>query len=337
MTDLTRRDFLKAVGAVASALGFGGPGMAGLREAIGGEAAQQGFPVVWLQAQGCSGCSVSLMNSIQYGSIADLLVETLDVKFHPTLMAASGALARSAAEDAYDAGGYVLVVEGAIPTAARGAYCSLWDGMTALAGVRRYAGRASFIVGVGTCAAFGGVVAGAPNPTRARGLGSRFAGQRVINIPGCPVHPDWVVGTLAHVIANGEAPALDRYGRPREFFSGKLHEKCPLKGQPEAEALGESGCLAGLGCKGRWCRADCPQRRWNAAAPGEEGVNWCVGAGSPCYGCTEPTFPDGMSPLYQLEPTAKDEWGEAAPPSPTVRASALQPARTPDRLLPARR
>ena len=28
-------------------------------------------------------------------------------------------------------------------------------------------------------------------------------------------------------------------------------------------------------------------------------TNWCIGAGSPCHACTEPEFPDKLSPLYQ--------------------------------------
>jgi hydrogenase small subunit len=39
--------------------------------------------------------------------------------------------------------------------------------------------------------------------------------------------------------------------------------------------------------------ADCPHRGFN------NHTNWCVRAGSPCHGCTEPEFPDTLSPLYQ--------------------------------------
>jgi len=298
--DLTRRDFLKGAAAVAAALGCELPGVRRVQRALGaGDDA--GLPVVWLQGQSCSGCSISLMNSIEYGSIRDLLVETLDLEFHRTLMAASGDLAVSAAEDAYEAGGYALIVEGSIPLGAGGRYCMLWPEMTALDGVRRFARRASFVIGVGTCGAYGGLVAGAPNPTRARGLGTRFAGKTVINIPGCPSHPDWIVGTVGHLIAHGSAPKLDRYGRPEMFYGQQVHRRCPRRGTPAAHTLSDSGCLRHLGCKGPWARADCPVRRWNAAESGEAGVNWCVGAGSPCYGCTEPTFPDRMSPFYDLE------------------------------------
>jgi hydrogenase small subunit len=58
-----------------------------------------------------------------------------------------------------------------------------------------------------------------------------------------------------------------------------------------------------LGCKGKKTYSDCPMRRWNSSGPGQFGVNWCIGARSPCLGCVNPTFPDGMSPFYVYSPT----------------------------------
>ena len=43
---------------------------------------------------------------------------------------------------------------------------------------------------------------------------------------------------------------------------------------------------------GKVTRADCPSRKWNG------GVNWCIGAGAICLGCTESGFPDRFSPFY---------------------------------------
>jgi NiFe hydrogenase small subunit HydA len=298
--DLTRRDFMKATTAVAGALGLHASGILSIREAYGLEADQGGVPVVWLQAQSCSGCSVSLLNSIYYTTVDDLLINSLDVDYHPTIMAASGEAAVASAEAAYEAGGYVLVLEGSIPIGEHGRYCTLWDGTTALEGVRRFAARAAFVVAVGTCACYGGMPGGWPNPTRARGLGTRFARKNVVNVPGCPAHPDWVVGTIAYIMANGEAPALDAYGRPLEFFEKKIHgDQCPLKRMEEVDFLGQYGCLKELGCKGPKTYGDCQKRLWNSPGANENGVNFCMGAGSPCIGCTEPKFPDGMSPFFK--------------------------------------
>ena len=57
-------------------------------------------------------------------------------------------------------------------------------------------------------------------------------------------------------------------------------------------------CLLQLGCKGPDAYADCYMRKFNSGTPGRFGVNWCVGANSPCIGCVQPTFPDGMSPFF---------------------------------------
>jgi hydrogenase small subunit len=299
-SNLTRRQFLKASSAVATALGLKISGVLDPEDAKALESSAGGVPVVWLQAQACTGCSVSLLNSIRLMTIDQLLVNTLDVDFHPNIMAASGHLAVAAAEKAYRDGGYVLVVEGAIPTANNGTYCYLWDGLTALEGVKRYASRAAFIIGVGTCACYGGLPAGSPNPTGARGLDDYYNGKRVIKVPGCPVHPDWLVGTIAYLLTYGTAPSLDSYGRPLEYFSQYLHAQCPFRETDEASMLSQQGCLKELGCKGPISKCDCHHRKWNSAAANTDGVNWCCAAGAPCFGCTEPTFPDGMSPFYSF-------------------------------------
>ena len=320
---LTRRDFLKASAAIAGALGLTGYSRAQDRPAPGR------MPLVWLQAQGCSGDSVSLLNSIYYNSIDELLLELVELKYHPTLMAAAGPGAAAAAESARAGKGYILAVEGAVPTAA-GDFCHLWPDVPAIDGIRAYARDAAFVLAVGTCAAYGGVAAGKPNPTGAKGLRDLGLGRTVINIPGCPAHPDWIVGTIAYILKNGKAPPLDGAGRPTEFFGKTVHDACPniesfnknyarrlarrhgksppcltchdgedpaIKGP---RRLGQEGCMYALGCRGRATYADCPTRKWNSPAKGQPGVNWCIGARGPCNGCTEPTFPDGGSPLYAL-------------------------------------
>jgi hydrogenase small subunit len=335
---LTRRDMLKATAAIAGALGVSGAGLWKEQEAL---AKTGGLPVVWFQAQCCTGCSVSLLNSIYYATIDDLLLNTLDLKYHPNLSAAAGQTAISAAEAAYQAGKYVLVVEGAVPTADNGRACYLWPGMTAMAGVRRYAARAGLILTVGTCSSYGGMSGGKPNPTAAKSVKALLGTTSVpiVSLPGCPVHPDWVVGTVAYILKNGKAPTLDANGRPTDFYGKTVHSQCPNLpsyvganhhsngractqchtvstrgggggGGEDDEAgplspnlipaatLSQANCLSRLGCKGPVTGCDCPTRKWNSAAPATPGVNWCIGARSPCFGCTEPSFPDGMSPFY---------------------------------------
>jgi hydrogenase small subunit len=61
-------------------------------------------------------------------------------------------------------GGYIAIVEGSIPTGANGAYCTI-GGRSALEIAREVCGGAMATIAVGTCAAFGGLPAAAPNPT----------------------------------------------------------------------------------------------------------------------------------------------------------------------------
>ena len=120
----------------------------------------------------------------------------------------------------------------------------------------------------------------------------------VVNIPGWPMYPDWFVGTISVILFSGaDALELDKLGRPTLFYGELIHENCPRRADFDkgkfAQKLGEPGCLYMLGCKGHYTYADCPLRQWN------NGVNWCVKAGSPCLGCVEPEFPDGTSPMYE--------------------------------------
>ena len=158
------------------------------------------------------------------------------------------------------------------------------------------------VLAVGTCAAYGGIPAAKPNPTGAKGVHEIFKEKGiatpVVNIPGCPVHPDWFVGTVAQVIISGlGAVEVDHIGRPKLFFGELVHENCQRRADFDkgkfAEKPGDEGCLYRVGCKGHYTYADCPIRQWN------NGVNWCVKAGSPCLGCVEADFPDGTSPLYE--------------------------------------
>jgi hydrogenase small subunit len=134
------------------------------------------------------------------------------------------------------------------------------------------------------------------------GLEKLIGVKKVINIPGCPPHPDWIVGCLAHLLLYGQ-PGLDDYGRPEMFYGGLIHNNCPRRQYFDnsifAQAFGESGCLLHLGCKGPLAHGDCPTRLWNGAS------SWCVHVNAPCIGCTDPSFPDLTMPFYKRMPEIK--------------------------------
>jgi NiFe hydrogenase small subunit HydA len=299
--NISRRDFLRASAAIVAARGLKESGVLALQQALTGATA---VPVIWLQGLGCNGDSVSLLNTIYYASADELLLNTIDLEYHPTVMAAAGELAVSAAEDTAAAGGYVLVIEGAIPTGADGAYCTIWEGMTMQNALTTFAPNAGFILAVGTCAAYGGMSAGAPNPTMCKGVtGILGSLPRIINIPGCPAHPDWIVGTISYLLENNQAPPLDASRRPLMYFGNKIHDWCHDRRRfcgtiHKASQLSQPGCLQNLGCKGPQTYADCYMRKFNSGEKGRFGGNWCIGARSPCQGCVQPNYPDGMSPFF---------------------------------------
>ena len=290
---VTRREFLKYCTASAAALGLTSA-LGPLAKAL---AAGSGPPIIWLSASSCTGCTVSLANRISGSApvdVTDLLINTINLAYHPNLMGASGDLAVQTLRTA-DNGSFILAVEGGIPTIYNGKTCILWSengiDVTAMAAVNELAAKAAKIISIGTCAAYGGIPGGAPNPTAIKSV-KALTGKPTINIPGCPPHPDWIVWTIAQLLA-GRNPSLDSSGRPTELFGATVHSKCPRRDTAWATSLSQTGlCLNNLGCKGQQTYADCPTRKWN------NGVNWCVGADSLCQGCTQSTFPDKFAPLF---------------------------------------
>ena len=298
---VSRRDFLKYSSALAAMLGLSEMYVPQIANALENVTSNK-VPVIWLNGAACTGCTVSFANSA-HPTVAELILDTLSLKYNETLMAASGEVSEKALTDAMQQfkGKYVMVVEGAIPTKDSGVYLKI-AGKPFLDIVREVSKGAAYNVAVGTCASFGGIPAAEPNPTGAKGLKDVVAGP-VVNIPGCPAHPDWVVGSLVQIIMFGRLPALDQYGRPAMFFGNLIHDNCPRRGAYEAgkfvksfgvELDGINGCMGGKGCRGPITHSDCPQRLWN------NGTNFCIGASAPCAGCTEPSFPKGA--LYEAIP-----------------------------------
>jgi len=261
-------------------------------------------PTIWLELGSCTGESISLDNAVN-PSLYQLLTELLDMRYNWLLTAAHGDLAiKSLLETVeQEAGNYLLVVEGAVMTAANGSFNHIFlrngEMVTGLTAVTEFAAKAKYVVAVGDCACFGGPAAAHPNPGGAKGVWQVVTNKPVINVPGCPSHPDWMTGIFTHLVLYG-MPELDSYNRPKLFFGRTIHDQCQRRQQFEdgifAQFPGESGCLYKVGCKGPVTHADCPSREWNHY------VNWPVKAGSPCIGCTSPHFPDGLMPFYNHLP-----------------------------------
>ncbi|MCG8619289.1 MAG: iron hydrogenase, partial [Desulfobacterales bacterium] len=199
---------------------------------------------------------------------------------------------------------FSLVVEGAIPTAEDGKYCIVGEAhhkeITMVDLVKEVAPQAGAVLAVGTCAAFGGIPAAEGNVTGATSvmdfLSDNSIGTPVVNIPGCPPHPDWIVGSIVHLLEKG-IPELDEDGRPVLFYGENIHDNCPKLDAYEEGEMSETlsdpkGCRMDIGCKGPDTYADCYKRKWNG------GLNWCID-NAVCIGCVESSFPDGTTPFYE--------------------------------------
>lgn len=294
---ISRRKFLQYCGLSAAAIGLDPFRLGLLKEAL---AAPGGPAVIWLHGSSCTGCSVSLLNRISDAAphdVGELLTGSIDLIFHPTLMALAGDAAVASLRSVYESGRYILVLEGGVPTAFKGACCVVYsfrgEEVTFQQAVEEYSSRASAIVCVGTCSSFGGIPASGTNPTGVVSVG-KLTGRPTINIPGCPANPDWVCWAIVQLLTGAPVP-LDEVGRPVALYKAQdtIHHTCPrnpvLAGNEEASSFADCDgkCLINLGCRGPFTTAKC-HNCWN----GKEGQgHWCIGANAPCQGCVEPTFP----------------------------------------------
>ncbi len=302
---ITRRDFIRFCSGMASALAL--PAAFGPRIAAALEKAKKPI-LVWLEFQDCAGNTESFLRAAR-PSAAQVVLDVLSVDYHETIMAAAGRQAEEArAATVRDhKGEFIAVVEGSIPTGEDGAYCMI-GGRAALDIAREVCGAAAATIAIGTCAAFGGIPAAAPNPTGALGVGDAVPGvKNLINLPACPANAENLTALVVHYLTFKQWPALDHLRRPLFAYGKSIHDACERRAHFDAgqyvEAFGDAGhrrgyCLYKMGCKGPVTYQNCPNVRWN------EGTNWPVGCGHPCLGCAEPDFWDKMAPFYRHLPSA---------------------------------
>jgi NiFe hydrogenase small subunit HydA len=274
--------------------------------------------LLWLQSGCCGGSTISFLNADQPDILDGLGLARIRIVMHPSLTPESGAAAINVLEKCRDGAVKldILAVEGAIHLGPHGTgRYFLFNGRPFKDWVSELAGAARYVVAVGTCASFGGIPAAGSNPLEAVGLqflrgesggllGRTFAsgsGLPVVNVAGCPAHPDWILETLMFIAAGNLKPeGLDRYNRPRLFYSKLAHHACPRNEYYEfkasAVAYSQQGCLfENLGCKATRCESDCNERLWLGR------VGSCTRGGFPCVSCTSPEFPDGFTPYFSTE------------------------------------
>ena len=264
--------------------------------------------VLWLQGGACSGNTMSFLNA-EEPSACDLVTDFgINVLWQPSLGMDMGdnvqKLLRDCVSGAIPLD--IFVFEGTVVNAPNGT--GTWNrfaGRPMKDWVKELSGAAQFVVALGDCATWGGIPATAPNPSDSKGLqflkkqhggflGAGFkskAGLPVINIPGCPAHPDWVTQVLV-AVATGRAGELelDDLQRPKTFFKSFTQTGCTrnmhFAYKVSATEFGQrKGCLFyDLGCRGPMTHSPCNRILWNRQSSKTR-------AGMPCLGCTEPEFP----------------------------------------------
>lgn len=303
-------------------------------------------------------------------NIADVLIDFIDLQYHETVMGMGGDLAYQWLKDNMGTGvpasgsatPFVLVVEGAVQdkqltgawnVSGTVPWCAIgkndasteehsFDDVVAKLAQQT---NCKAVIAYGACASYGGYP-GCVSPaaefngmsqTGATGVkdflavSPRTGADKVINVPGCPSNPWWLVLTVVAwmvdfantgeplgVLTAAKAPnpaALDKGGRLKAVFPGFIHgPSCPryqdFLNNNFATAPGQAGCLQLIGCKGPSAKGLCNIHGWNSQQPRndsawEGGLNTvsgnkgsaCTMAGAPCMGCTEKGYPDAFVPF----------------------------------------
>ncbi len=261
--------------------------------------------LLWLQTGSCGGDTLSILCA-DSPSLEELVDEyRIEILWQPSLSIEPtrrlDALIEAilADQQALD----ILCIEGSIITGPNGS--GMYDpyrGRSKMSLIGQLAEKAEYLVALGTCAAYGGVHAAPPNPTDCLGLqfDKQFPGGLlpidwrsrkglpVINIAGCPAHPNTMTKTLAMLVA-GLPIELDHLNRPKAFFNTTVHQGCTRNEYHEYDVedtvFGDKACMFfNLGCQGPVTMAICNTELWNNRSSKTR-------AGVPCFGCTSPEFP----------------------------------------------
>ncbi len=289
---VTRRSFLKFCGLTAASLGLApsfGPVIARALET------KRRTPVLWMHGLECTCCSESFIRSA-HPLAKDVILSMISLDYDDTLMASAGFQAEACLDETRKKykGNYILAVEGNPPLNEDGMYCIV-GGRPFVERLKEVAADAMAIVAWGACASWGCVQAARPNPTRATPVHKVILDKPVIKVPGCPPIAEVMTGVITYIVTFGHLPELDRLGRPKMFYSQRIHDKCYRRPHFDAGQFAETWddegarrgyCLYKVGCKGPTTYNACSTIRWN------DGVSFPIQSGHGCIGCSEEGFWD---------------------------------------------
>jgi hydrogenase small subunit len=294
----SRRDFLRFCSYITAAAGIHASGLKQVVKALETKARP---PVVWFHFQECTCCSESFIRS-SHPIVADVILDMISLDYTETLQAAAGHQAEKCLHDTMEKynGQYIMLVEGSVPTKDDGIYCTI-AGRTALDIVKEAAEGAQAIIAWGSCASNGCIQGAKPNPTGATPVHEIISGKPIIKVPGCPPIAEVMAGVVVHILSFGRLPQLDGIGRPKAFYSKRVHDSCYRRPFYDAglfvetfddENAKKGYCLYKVGCRGPVTYNSCGIIRWN------NGVSYPIQSGHGCIGCSEANFWDN-GPFYQ--------------------------------------
>ncbi len=294
----SRRDFMRFCTFMAAYMGLQTTGAAQISEAL---MKTSRVPVIWLHFQECTCCSESFIRS-SHPIVADILLDKISLDYTETLMAASGHQAEAAMQQTMKDyhGEYLLCVEGSVSAFGDGEYCCI-GGKSSEQILQEAAEGAKGVIAWGSCACNGCIQAARPNPTQATPIHKLLKGKPLVKVPGCPPIGEVMAGTLLHIIAFGTLPELDRIGRPKAFYSKRVHDSCYRRPYYDAGLFVESFddenakkgyCLYKVGCKGPMTYNACGITKWN------DNTSFPIQSGHGCFGCSEENFWDN-GPIYR--------------------------------------
>ncbi len=298
MKGYSRRDFLKFCAWITAFMGIEASGLGKVVKAM---ETKPRLPVVWFHFQECTCCSESFIRS-SHPIVADIILDKISLDYTETLQAAAGFQAEEALHQTMRKykGQYLMLVEGSVPLGEDGVFCCI-GGRTALDIVKEAADGAKAIIAWGSCASNGCIQSARPNPTKATPIHKIISNKPIINVPGCPPIAEVMAGTIVHLLAFDRIPQLDGLGRPKAFYSRRVHDTCYRRPNYDAGLFVESFddenarrgfCLYKMGCRGPVTYNSCGVIKWN------NGVSYPIQSGHPCIGCSEESFWDN-GPFYQ--------------------------------------
>ena len=308
--------------------------------------------LLWLQAGGCGGCTMSLLNAEQPTLFDALANANIKLLWHASLSADFDSDFEDIIEqiNSDQLSLDMLCIEGAVVTGPDGTgafHMVSGSDMPMMQLVSKLSQKAQYTLAIGSCTSFGGMGRSNKNPTEVKGL--QYIGEQrggllgndylsrarlpVINVAGCPAHPDWILHTLQSIaLSLFSQDEMDQLQRPKFYTQHLAHHACPKNEYYEYKAsaskAGQSGCLMeNLGCKATQAQADCNIRLWN-------GHGSCPKAGYTCINCTAPGFEEPGHAFQQTPKLAGIPVGLPTdmPKAWFIALSSLSKAATPERI-----